>query len=94
MPLLTITDSQRDAEIARAAELAAVERMIWRERLVVLLLVMAWQVAGLGFMVWAMASRDPVRAQGMWVLGPAIGWVGAGLTLLAYYVRLNERGDL
>lgn len=94
MPLLTISDSQREAECARAEVLAAAERAVWRERLWLLLAVVGWQVLGLGVMVWAQASRDGTRAAALWALGPAVGYVGAALTLLVYYVRLSERGDL
>lgn len=94
MPLLTITDEQRQAERRRAEEIAAGDRMRRREKLVVLLICVAWNVVGLAIMARAMASLDPDVSAALWALGPLVGYGGMGLTLLGYFIYLTEQGDL
>lgn len=94
MPLVTISPRQRDAEIRRATELAAWERSHRRGKLVVLLLCVGWNVIGLAIMGLGMAETDPERAIGLFALGPFVGYAGLGVTLLFYFLRLAERGDI
>jgi hypothetical protein len=94
MPLLTITEQQREAERRRAEELAAGDRMRRREKVIVLLICVAWNVAGVAIMARAMASLDPDVSAALWALGPFVGYGGMGLTLLGYVVYLTEQGDL
>ena len=94
MPLLTISPRQRDAESRRAAELEAWERGRRRQNLVVLALCVGWNLVGLAIMGLGMGDSDPDRAKGFFALGPFIGYAGMGITLLLYYIRLAERGDI
>ncbi len=94
MPLVTISTRQRDAEIRRAAELEAWERGQRRGKLVVLLLCVGWNVVGLAIMGLGMAETNPQRAMGLFALGPFVGYAGMGVTLLFYFLRLAERGDI
>lgn len=94
MPLVTISPRQREAEIRRAAELGAWERSHRRGKLVVLLLCVGWNLVGMATMGMGMADSDPDRAMGLFALGPFVGYAGMGLTLLFYFLRLSERGDI
>lgn len=94
MPLVTISPRQRDAEIRRAEEHEAWERAHRRGKLVVLLLCVVWNLIGMAIMAIGMADSDPERAMGLFALGPFVGYTGMGLTLLFYFIRLSERGDI
>lgn len=94
MPLVTISPRQRNAEIRRAAELEAWERSHRRGKLVVLLLCVIWNLVGMAIMGVGMADSNPDRALGLFALGPFVGYTGMGLTLLVYFIRIAERGDI
>ncbi|MFN2315823.1 MAG: hypothetical protein ABR551_11065 [Gemmatimonadales bacterium] len=94
MPLVTISPRQREAEIRRAAENEAWERAHRRGKLVVLLLCLGWNLVGMVIMGLGMADSNPERAMGLFALGPFIGYTGMGVTLLFYFIRLSERGDI
>jgi len=92
--MLVISDRQREAERQRAGELAASEQWSRREKLVVLLILVAWNVVGVVLMGLGMSAADQSRGDLYFTAGLALGYGGMFLTLLGYFLRLGERGDL
>ncbi len=92
-PLLVVPEAQRQRECARAEANAAYERGRFREKLVVLGIMVFWNLVGLWLMGMGMAATELGRGQALMAAGFSLGYGGMALTLLLYLVRMLERSE-
>jgi len=92
-PLVTIPLERQQAELRRAQEREASERLQIRPILVILAVCFLWQLAGAGLMLASAHTTDVRIGNALFAAAFAVGYGGAFFSLVVFYVRGQERGD-
>lgn len=81
-------------ERKRIDEHRLASRDAFRANVQAALMCVAWSAVGLVIMGWGLHTTDPDLGQVAWKGGVIVGYTGILLTVVRWYLKARERGDV
>lgn len=81
-------------ERKRVDEHRLASRDAFRANVQAALMCVAWSAVGLVIMGWGLHTTDPDLGQVAWKGGVIVGYTGILLTVVRWYLKARERGDV
>ena len=85
---------REEMERKRVDEHRLASRDAFRANVQAALMCVAWSAVGLVIMGWGLHTTDPDLGQVAWKGGVIVGYTGILLTVVRWYLKARERGDV
>lgn len=85
---------REEMERKRIDEHRLASRDAFRANVQAALMCVAWSAVGLVIMGWGLHTTDPDLGQVAWKGGVIVGYTGILLTVVRWYLKARERGDV